>query len=80
MSTVNISIKTSKDYTRFNKAGQARDNGVRLINLISGLVGGQLLGTVSVSGSTVDPVKASATATLTSCATDTITIGIHISW
>ena len=75
MSTVNISIKTSKDYTRFNQAGQARDNGVRLINLISGLVGGQLLGTVSVSGSTVDPVRASATATLTSCATDTITVG-----
>ena len=75
MATINLSVTTNKPYTEYAKAGQGSTNLVRLINLISGLASGALVGAVKVSGSTADPVQASATATLVSCATDTITVG-----
>lgn len=75
MSSVVVTIKTSKDYTTFVKAGQRAENFAALINIISGLNIGALIGDMYVSGSAVDPVSASATATLVSCATDTITVG-----
>lgn len=65
MSSIVVTIKTSKDYTRFNRPGQARDNFSRLLNLLTGLNAGATLGEVHVQGSTSDPVAASATATVT---------------
>jgi phage tail sheath gpL-like len=65
MSSVVVTIKTSKDYANYNKAGQALENYARLNNLLSGLATGALLGEVYVSGSSADPVAASATITIT---------------
>jgi hypothetical protein len=65
MASVNVSIKTSKDYTTFKKSSQRHSNFNNLINLLSGLACGALQGNVYVSGSTSDPVAATATATIT---------------
>lgn len=76
MSSLVITIKTSKDPNQFKKAGQKNQNLNRLINLLSGLNVGANLGSVFIQGSSSDPVAASGTLTLTSAvATDAITIG-----
>jgi phage tail sheath gpL-like len=76
MSSVTVTIKTDKDYTRLNQASQPAENMNRLINMLSGFSCGALTGSVYVSGSTSDPAAASATLTLVSAiATDAITIG-----
>ena len=76
MSTVVITVKTSKDPTSFYKSNQDHKNMARLINLLSGLNVGANLGDVYVQGSTSDPVAASGTFTLVSAiATDLVVIG-----
>lgn len=75
MASITVQIRTTKPYTDYNAAAQKPENMEKLKVLIQGLGAGNIDGEVYVSGSTVDPVAASATATLTSCATDTITIG-----
>lgn len=76
MSSLVLTIKTSKDPNQYKVAGQKNTNLNRLMNLISGLNVGALLGTVDIQGSSADPVSASGTFTLTSAiATDAITIG-----
>lgn len=66
MATVSITVNTSKDYTTFKAASQSSENMNRLINLLSGLSCGALIGNVYVSGSsTATTVAASATATIT---------------
>lgn len=76
MATVSITVNTTKDYTTFKAASQSSENMNRLINLLSGLSCGALLGNVYVSGSsTATTVRASGTITLVSCATDTVTVG-----
>ena len=75
MSTLILTILTPKDHTTYKKTGQKRENMIRLLKLIKGLAGGTNSGSLFAQGSTSDPVAASATATLVSCATDTITVG-----
>jgi len=75
MATITVSVTTNKPFGDYSKVGQKHQNVIRLINLFTGLSSGALIGSVSVSGSTVDPVRASGTITLVSCATDTVTIG-----
>lgn len=75
MSTIVVTIKTNKDADIFKKAGQKNANTNRLQALIAGLNSGAFIGELYVQGSSTDPVAASATATLVSCATDTITVG-----
>ncbi len=55
--------------------GQAKEQARALQQLFKNLASGIEAGAVDVQLSTTDPVAASATATLTSCATDTITVG-----
>lgn len=75
MATLVVTIDTNKDPAEYTKAGQKTANGNRLIDLIKGLNYGALVGSIFVQGSSAAPVSASGTATLVSCATDTITIG-----
>jgi hypothetical protein len=65
MASVTITIKTSKDYTQFRKANQRAENFAAITNLISGLNIGALIGNVYVSGSTADPVAATAAIAIT---------------
>jgi len=75
MGTVSLVIKTNRDTTQFVQSGQSSRNLIGVRNLVEGLLSGSLLGSVDIFSSTSDPVAATATATLVSCATDTITIG-----
>jgi len=74
MPTLNIQIKTSRadaaDYTTTNRQKSMRN----ISNLVLGIAGGMIGSSVDVNVAEADPVAASVTATLTSCATDTITI------
>jgi hypothetical protein len=65
MSSVVITIKTSKDPTVFYKSNQDNQNINRLINLLSGMNVGAQIGAVYVSGSTSDPVAATAEVAIT---------------
>jgi hypothetical protein len=66
MATVSITVNTTKDYTKYMAASQRAENMNGLINLLSGMACGALIGNVYVSGSsTATTVAASATATLT---------------
>ena len=65
MSTVVITVKTNKDHAVYKKAGQKSHNMNKLVNLVAGLNAGALVGDVFVSGSSTDPVAATATATVT---------------
>lgn len=65
MATVTITVKTNKDYTQFNQAGQRVTNLVKLVNLLSGAASGATVGDVYVSGSTSDPVAATASIAIT---------------
>jgi phage tail sheath gpL-like len=76
MASVVITVSTTKDPNSFKQADQKNQNINRLINLLSGLNVGALVGDVYVQGSSSDPVAASGTLTLTSAvATDAVTIG-----
>jgi phage tail sheath gpL-like len=77
MSTLVLTILTPKDHAQFKKSGTGskKANMTRIMNLLKGLSVGTITGSLFAQGSTVDPVAASATATLVSCVTDTITIG-----
>lgn len=65
MSTIVLTIKTSKDPASYKKPGQRNENITRLINLLSGLNVGANIGAAYVQGSTSDPVAAAATITIT---------------
>ena len=66
MSTVSITVNTTKDHTKYIAASQRAENMNGLINLLSGMSCGALIGNVYVSGSTASTtVAAYATATLT---------------
>ena len=76
MSSLVLTVKTSKDTSLFAKADQDNQNVTRIINLLSGLNVGALQAVLDVQYSSDDPVAASGTFTLTSAvATDAITIG-----
>lgn len=76
MSTVSLVIKTTKDPNEFKKPGQGVTNLNRIQNLIKGFEVGAFLGSVSIYGSSDDPVAASGTITLVSAvAGNTVTIG-----
>lgn len=76
MSSVVLTIKTSRDPATFRKTSQDRENLNQLINLLSGVNIGAVQATVDVQSSSSDPVAASGTLTLTSAiATDAVTIG-----
>jgi hypothetical protein len=74
MPTLNIQVKTSRadasDYTTTTRQKSMRN----ISNLMLGIAGGMIGSSVEVNVAAADPVAASVTATLTSCATDTITI------
>ena len=63
MGTLNISVKTAKDVSDYALATQPRNNLNKIENLIKGLKGGALQGSVDVNYSTTDPVAASQTIT-----------------
>lgn len=65
MGSVTINVKTNRLGTDFTKPGQPRHNILRCINLLEGLNGGHILGSVDIQSSTSDPVAATSTATLT---------------
>ena len=75
MPSLVLTILTSRDHTAYKKSGQMNNNMIRIINLLKGLNSGAILGELYASGSTANPVGASATATLVSCVSDTITVG-----
>lgn len=75
MASLTLVIKTNKDTAEMAKVGQPVQNMQRICNLLNGLKAGALQGTVTASYSSADPVAASGTITLASCATDTVTIG-----
>jgi phage tail sheath gpL-like len=76
MSSLVLTVKTSKDCSEFAKADQDNKNLSRIINLFSGINCGALSGVVDIQYSSVDPAEASGTFTLTSAiATDAVTIG-----
>ena len=65
MSTINISIRSNKPHADVTKSGQRNVNVTKLINILSGMNVGALQGEVYVSGSTSDPVSATATIAVT---------------
>ena len=76
MPTVSLVIKTNKDPNEFKKPGQGVTNLNRIQNLIKAMEVGSQLGSVSIYGSSADPVAASGTITLASLANgNTVTIG-----
>ena len=77
MSTLVLTLKTSKDTSLCAKADQDNQNISRIINLLSGLnVGALSPAVLDIQYSSADPVAASGTFTLTSAiATDAVTIG-----
>lgn len=77
MGSVSVVIKTPKLAADFVKAGQPKENLLRVIKLLTGIKAGTLQGAVFVQSSTSDPVAAAATATITYAslaAADTIVI------
>lgn len=75
MASLTLVLKTVKDTTAMTKPGQARINLQKITNQINGIKAGHLIGKLIVTASTVDPVSATATATIaTLLAADTITI------
>lgn len=77
MSSIVLTIKTSKDPSVFKQASQDNENLNRLINLLSGINIGAVQGTVDVQSSTSDPVSASASIAITHANVtnnDTVTI------
>jgi len=77
MATLNLSINHphADGPTRLVSAGNARNTAIMLSNYFRALAARHELATVEVQSSASDPVAASATITLASCATDTVTIG-----
>jgi hypothetical protein len=76
MSTLSLIIKTNKDPEVYKKSLSPRTNLINVRNLVEGFMAGTALGSVSIYGSTADPVAASGTITLVSAvATNTVTIG-----
>lgn len=76
MGTLNLLIKTNKDYTTFKENSDDAGNGRKLVNLIAGIASGAIKGLIDISGSSADPVAASGTLTLdTVIATDVATVG-----
>lgn len=76
MSTISLIIKTPKNPDEFKRTSSPRTNLKNIINLIKGFEVGSQLGSVSIYGSSADPVAASGTITLASAvATNTVTIG-----
>ena len=74
MATINVQFKVNKavanDYTK-----TTRQKSLKNIALLADqIASGMLTSSVDVNVAAADPVAASVTATLTSCATDTITI------
>lgn len=66
MATINISIKTNKDHTKFKKPGQKTENLVNIIELLKAQMSGTEEGAeVFVATSSTSPVAASGTLTLT---------------
>jgi len=65
MSTIQVTIQTSKPHAEVTKSGQRNVNMAKLINILSGMNVGALQGAVYVSGSTSDPVSATATIAVT---------------
>ena len=74
MATLNIQVKVNKadanDYTLATR----NKSMVNASNLLNQIASGMIISSVDVNVAAADPVAASVTATLTSCATDTITI------
>ena len=65
MSTLVLTVKTSKDPSLFKTASQDRENLNRLVNLLSGINIGAVQATVDVQSSSSDPVAASASIAVT---------------
>jgi hypothetical protein len=74
MATLNIQVKVNKadanDYTTTTRQKSMKN----ISNLMMGIASGMVTSSVDVNVAAADPVAAKVTATLTSCATDTITI------
>jgi hypothetical protein len=76
MASLTLVLKTNKYTTDMTKAGQKINNWKKITNLINGLGSGMLVGSATVTASTIDPVAASATITCASvAAADTVTLG-----
>jgi hypothetical protein len=76
MASMTLVLQTNKYTTDMVKTGQRINNWKKITNLINGLASGNLIGSATVTASTIDPVAASATITVASVlAADTVTIG-----
>jgi len=77
MASVSLVINVpATDLTRFNQSGEAQRSLGNLSKLLQGMAVGALTGTTNVFTSSLNPVRASATATLATAEADnTITIG-----
>lgn len=74
MVSINMTIKVNKAAANDFTKGERSKSLKNAANLLEGMASGILHGDVDASVHATDPVAASVTATLVSCATDTITI------